>query len=526
MSLDDVNAPRWSDPVAFVMPAPSAGLPEGFAGTPIGELAAEVHRTWGLPELLTITTALGVAASATQGKAEVAIGSGASFPVALYLAPLANPGSLKSAVLSLTASGVVAAQRDNEKTRGPDLAKARAEAEALKEARKKLSNELAISYVGTNPKARSPETLTSELQSIEMRLQALESSGALDGLSPIVVGADLTYEAIIKRAERNGGRAAMLSAEGGLLENLAGRYNDGAARTEFLNSAFDGEPYDGERVSDGERKIDKPWSCIVLVVQPDVLKTMLSSPKMRNRGFLQRFWIFDIPDTSYRHRHTMAAVDPSIELAWSQAVTDIFTATLDKRVRVDASGPDAQPLIDLERDVIAPAYLAAQRNHNQLLVGWLGKTAMISNRIAATMTLLEDAKATAVSATAATAATGYTKAAIEHAKYLFAEGARAAFLSPPLRVLTWIVATKATEVTNNATNTRFRGQSWCEDADSARDVLMTLTRDGWLRQAPKVAPTDKGGRPSEKWLVHPDAASHYLAMVGRDPDPESPGEVI
>lgn len=526
MSLDDFNKPAWSDPVAFVRPAPSAAMPEGFAGTPIGDLANEVQCAWGLPPLLTITTALGVAVSATQGKAEVAINSGAAFPLAVYLAPLANPGSLKSAVLSMAAAGVLAAQSENEKRNGPAVAQARTEAEALKEARKKLSNELANAYVGTNPKARPTDTINGDLQSIEMKLLALESGGSLAGLSPIVAGADLTYEAIIKRAERNGGRVALLSAEGGLLENLAGRYNDGAARTEFLNSAFDGEPYDGERVSDGERKIDKPWSCIVLVVQPDVLKTMLASPKMRNRGFLQRFWIFDIPDTAYRHRHSMAAVDPSVELAWSEAVTAIFNQTLKSRIRIDAFGPDAQPLIDLERDVIAPAYLAAQRNHNQLLVGWLGKTAMISNRIAATLTLLEDPKAITVSSTAATAATGYTKAAIEHAKYLFAEGARAAFLSPPLRVLTWIVATKATEVTNNSTNTRFRGQSWCEDADSARDVLMTLTRDGWLRQAPKVAPTDKGGRPSEKWLVHPDAASHYLAMVGRDPDPESPGEVI
>jgi hypothetical protein len=526
MSLKDYNEPAWPDPVAFVKPAPSAGMPEGFVGTPIGDLAEEVHTQWGIPHLLTVATALGVAVSATRGRAEVAISSGASFPLALYLAPMANPGSLKSAVLSLTSSSLIAAQRDNEQANGHAVTQARTEAAALREARKKLENELAAAYVGTNPKSRAAEVVSSEIQTVDRRLIALESGGALDGLSPVVAGADLTYEALIKKAERNGGCVALLSAEGGLLENLAGRYNEGAARTEFLNSAFDGEPFDGERVSDTERKIDKPWCSMVLVVQPDLLKTMLGSPKMRNRGFLQRFWLFDIPDTRYRNRHSMPGIDPLIELAWSQSIQGVVDQTMKARIRVDAFGPDSGALVEFEKTVINPAFDTAQRDHNQLLVGWLSKAAMISNRVAATLTLLEDPAATVVTASAARAATGITQAAIDHARYLFAEGARAALLSPPLRVLTWIVATNATTVTTNQVNTRFRGQTWCEDADSARDVLVKLTVDGWLRQVPKAPPTDKGGRPSEKWLVHPESRSHYVAMLGRAPDPEDPEEVI
>lgn len=536
MRLQGVNTPEWEDPNCFVVPVPDAGMPPGMSRTVLGDVALEFQSAWGVRPLLTIATGLGVAAAATIGRQTVRIASGATFPVGLYLLPTASPGAMKSPTLTALGAPLAGAQAGRVRSEGPAVTSSRIKADALRAAIKKLSDELAASHTGQSPKARKPDAIVAEIEGLDMSLRELADGGSLDGIEPVVIGADLTYEAVIRRAERNGGKIALLSAEGGLMENLAGRYSDGAARTEFLNSAYDGEPYDGERVSDGQRSIPKPWATMLLVVQPDVLGTMLKSSNMRRRGFLQRFLPLSIPDAPYQDRHNMPGVGTAIEVAWSKAITGIWDGCA---AEVDATGAALQPLRDFEHEVIGPAFARAQVEHNYLQSGWLSKLAMTSTRVAAVITGLETPSAAAVTVSAAGAAVGFAATALAHADYLFAHGMQAASSAPPLRVLTWLVDgfggsggigrvhREAAPTTRDCWQ-RFKDQSWCDTADDARHVLTGLARYGWLK-GPTTETTDKGGRPSEVWELHPEALKHYIAMTGTAPkthaehhEPEAP----
>ena len=280
-------------------------------------------------------------------------------------------------------------------------------------------------------------------------------------------------------------------------------------------------------MSDGERIIANPWATMLLVVQPDVLGTMLKSTNMRRRGFLQRFLPFGIPDAPYRDRHTMPSIETSIEFAWSNAIVGIWDAAASGAIQVEATGSALQPLRDFEHDRIRPAVRRAQTEHNYLFAGWCSKLAMTSTRIAAVIGQLETPGATTISATSTDAAVGLADAALSHADYLFAHGLQAASIAPPLRVLTWAIATSegiggiggdecGRQTTTRECWQRFKDQAWCDSTDDARHVLTGLTRHGWLK-GPTNVTTDKGGRPSEVWAVHPDALKHYVLMTGNDP---------
>ncbi len=524
--LDAVNNPEWPEPTPFVtILPPLAGMPDGIDGTALGVIADELEAKLGILPLLTVATGLGVAAAAGTGNLKVQIASGAEFPTALYLAPLANPGGMKSAVLSLLAKPLVEAQARHVEDRGPAVALERMQAESYRGAIKKMCDELANVHAGKPPgkESRSASVLVTDIGFVQASLLALESSGVLDGVEVVVVGADMTYEAIIQHAARNGGRIAMLSAEGGLLENLAGRYSDGVgARTEFLNSAYDGEPFDGARVSDGARKIPEPWATILLVVQPDVFTTMLVSPAMRRRGFLQRFLSLLVPDGDYRHRHEMPKLNDAVMGQWSKAISGLWDAMATPKV-VTLSADAAEILLAFEKDVIAPAFKRGQEDNNFLLAGWLSKLAMTSTRIAAVIGQLEDPGADQVTGDAARAAVGFANACITHADYLFAHGPEAAARSPRFRVLAWFaggsegIERVAPDIaTTREVGQRFKDQAWCTETEAARFVLEDLTKLGWLR-GPTLHTTEKGGRPSQRWELHPKMVEHFIAMTGRVP---------
>jgi hypothetical protein len=541
MSIKDANEPTWQRPRYFVAPTPSTEIGPAMSDTIVGSMAAAVRDAWGIAPVLTAGTALGVAAAAGCGRYLIAKDEFTHFPLSLYNAMLSDPGTLKSSLLGALSRELKGLQADYAAEWNSEIASRMREAEALTQALEKVKRDMATAYA----KGNETTDLEAHAQGLQMQLEKVRGDQFTAPFRPISFGSDSTPEAIVKRAATQGGRIALLSAEAGVLENLAGRYSEGNAKTEFLNSAFDGESYEGSRVGDDGRDIPNPWATLVLAIQPDALNIMLGSQTMRTRGFLQRWLLFHAPRGEYRPRMSMPVIDRQVQDEWDVAIADIWNAaSWDRAPKVLSMTDEVKKHIEVfECERVAVAYAQAEEEGNALLMGWLGKIAMTTARVAGILTLLDDVPfdeiEVPVEVAAAEAAVEFANLALDHADYLFAHGPNAITRSPRYRVLEALVEgsvgsvgvdpdlddddregsvgyvrVHGGEFSRRAVHRRFQDQGWCQSADDVEAVLLDLAALGWVQHLGRRT-TDKGGRPRDMWAIHPDAITHHNAMTGK-----------
>ena len=139
------------------------------------------------------------------------------------------------------------------------------------------------------PEPREP------LGALHARIHDLESQLPEVPALPQFWCQDITPEHLgTKLAEQNG-RLGLLSAEGGIFENFAGRYSKGIANLDLLLQAHEGSP---GRVERGSRAVylDRPTITICIAPQPEVLKSFSNHPEFRGRGLVARF-LYALPQS-------------------------------------------------------------------------------------------------------------------------------------------------------------------------------------------------------------------------------------
>jgi hypothetical protein len=88
--------------------------------------------------------------------------------------------------------------------------------------------------------------------------------------------------------EQQHGRCAVLSAEGDILANIAGRYSDGDTRQQVFLKAHSGDPILVHRVGRPPISIQRPSMTISLVVQPEMLHQLAKKQQLRGTGLMAR----------------------------------------------------------------------------------------------------------------------------------------------------------------------------------------------------------------------------------------------
>ena len=155
--------------------------------------------------------ALGVLATCLQGKVRVEGNPGHYEQTSLYVFIVANPGARKSAVIrAMTAVIEDYEQAYNEKLK-PQIRKRRQERETLQRQINRLNRQLEQKY----------DSMT------ELELQhAQDNLADLPTIQPLQIFTDdCTSEMMVKLLKDNGGRMALISAEGGAFDAIIGRYS-------------------------------------------------------------------------------------------------------------------------------------------------------------------------------------------------------------------------------------------------------------------------------------------------------------
>ena len=492
---------EWESPVPLTgqaLPAfPTEAFPDWLRAF-VEEEATATQTPCDLPAMLALSTL----AAAVAGKVRLRVKEGYSEPLNVYTVTALPPGNRKSAVFAdMTAPLSAWEEQEAQRLRGV-VAEEHARY-TLRQQQLEQAQRMAV-------KGKTPaDSAANEAEYLRLARELADMEAQLPVL-PRLLADDATPERVSGLLHEQSGRLAVMSAEGGVFELMAGRYSNGTPNFDVFLKGHAGDELRVDRQGRPAEFVKNPALTLGLTVQPDVLRGLAGKSGFRGRGLLGRF-LYSLPVSLVGWRNTSA---PPVAAQTRAAYTVGVSILLELPYGTALDGKRASYTLRLAPD--AETFMCWLEGHieGQLRPGgvlgdmqdWGGKLFGAVARIAGLLHLAEhagDAEPWAMPVSKATVA-----AAWQIGEYLIAH-ARAAFedmgADPELEnarvLLNWLERhyeqTQAKTVTrrelHQAHRARFR------QTDELNKPLALLVEYGYLRRCVNKT----GGRPSEQYEINP-----------------------
>jgi hypothetical protein len=491
---------RWESPIPFGAAGNLPVFPVEVMPGWLSEYVAAVATATQTPPDLAGMLALAVLATVTAGAVEVEPRPGWREPLCLFVTVGMDAGTRKSSVFTAMTRPVADFERDQAAAALPAIT----ETATLR----RIAEQAAASAETAASKA--PADLQEERQA-EAIARAAEAANLIVPPVPRWLVDDATPEALAGLLATYG-RIALLSPEGDVFDQMAGRYNQAAGPN--LGVYLKGHAGDLLKVDRRGRPpeyVERPCLTIGLTVQPEVLRGLAGRPGFGGRGLLARF-LYSLPVSVVGRRQPGASpVTP--------AVADRYTLELQALAAslVTPDGNDGPALLTLDQEAaelllgferdLEPR-LAADRGDLAHLAGWAAKLAGATCRIAALLHLAEhlrDGWAQPIRFNTFAAAIRLADYLIEHARAVFDLMGTDPRIDDARWLLDWVGRTDRTQFSRRDAH-RAAPRGRFAKATDLEPALRLLEEHGHLRRVdPQPSPDPRGrGRPaSPRFLVNP-----------------------
>lgn len=340
LALGDEKPPEtWQEPIPLssrpALPAfPLHALPEWLA-----QFCAAVAEETQTPADMAGSLALSVLATAAGGRSVVQVRGRWREPTNLYVVVALPPANRKSAVFSAMTGPLYEAEKRLVEEAAGRIVEAELTAKMAQEAADKAAAKAA------NADGPEQDTLVAEAIGLAQTAQSLTVP-----CRPRLLADDATPEVVSSLLAEQGGRLAVMSAEGGIFDIIAGRYS-GAPNMEVFLKGHAGDRLRVDRRS-REEFIEAPALTMGLAVQPSVLEDIGKNRGFDGRGLLARF-LYALPESLVGYRDINPATVP--EAVASRYERNVIALTL---CLADWTDPAV-----LRLDEAAGAYLVAYERH-------------------------------------------------------------------------------------------------------------------------------------------------------------------
>jgi hypothetical protein len=489
---------RWEPPVPFGVAGELPGFPVEVLPGWLGEYLSAVATATQTPPDLAGMLALAVLATVAAGAVEVEPRPGWREPLCLFVAVGMDAGSRKSGVFTALTRPVADFERDQAAAALPGIT----ETATLR----RIADQAAAHAEAAAGKAPASQQEQAQAEAIA---RAAEAANLVVPPVPRWLVDDATPEALAGLLATYG-RISLLSPEGDVFDQMAGRYNQAAGPN--LGVYLKGHAGDLLKVDRRGRPpeyVERPCLTIGLAVQPDVLRGLAGRPGFGGRGLLARF-LYSLPASLIGHRQLGAPpVPPAVADRYTREL-HALAATLtvpagDDRPALLTLDPEAgELLLAFERNL--EPRLAAASGDLAHLAGWAAKLAGATCRLAGLLHLaghLRDGWAQPISAGTFAGAARLAGYLVDHARAVFDLMGADPRVDDARWLLDWVVRTGRTQFSRRdahaaAPRGRFRKAADLEPA------LTLLEEHGWLRRVDADPAGPKGGRPpSPRFLVNP-----------------------
>ena len=278
MLKEDPKAPAqlWGEMKSFEElgrpPFPLKRLPEV-----VRRYAWELAQDLQVPADMTAICALSVLSICLQGKYKVSPKPGWVEPLNLFTLIIAPPGERKSPVFRQVTQPIFDYERRKKQELEPQILDSAAKKAVLLAKAEKLKKSVGRSEAADEEYRQAVKELN-EFQEVK---------------APRLLADDTTPERLASLMSQNGGKMAVVSAEGGIFEILGGRYSGGKANMDIFLKGHDGDPVRVDR-SNREEYIKEPILSVLLASQPEVLNGIMGNAAFQGRGAGGRF-LYCIP---------------------------------------------------------------------------------------------------------------------------------------------------------------------------------------------------------------------------------------
>ena len=291
----------WAPPVPFGATGGTPAFPVEVLPGWLGEYVAAVATATQTPPDLAGMLALAVLATVAAGAVEVEPRPGWREPLCLFVAVGMDAGARKSSVFTALTRPVAEFERQQATAALPAIT----ETITLR----RIADQAAAHAEAAASKA--PADLQEERQA-EAIARAAEAANLIVPPVPRWLVDDATPEALAGLLATYG-RIALLSPEGDVFDQMAGRYNQAAGPN--LGVYLKGHAGDLLKVDRRGRPpeyVERPCLTIGLTVQPEVLRGLAGRPGFGGRGLLARF-LYSLPQSLVGRRQPGAPpVPPAI----------------------------------------------------------------------------------------------------------------------------------------------------------------------------------------------------------------------
>lgn len=368
--LDEIadGLTEWEPPTPFdevyIPRFPTEKLPGPLAA--MVECLAESTQT---PEEMSGLLSLGVLATAFQSRYDAQITSDWKEPLCLYCVAVAPPAERKSAVLSALTKPIYEFEAEQRRLDAAEIARNESERKML-EGMKAAAETAAVKSKTGEREAKRQEALDLAARLAEFEVMH-ERRWLLD---------DFTPEKLVDLMEKQKGCIAVSSAEGGVFDIMSGRYEKTVNLDVYLK-AHAGDSISIDRIGRKSNHISAPRLTMMLTIQPEVLRELMSNTTFRGRGLCGRF-LFAMCRSKVGHRNiTPKPVPDSVRMDYRDFVRCILSINSTDARGVIRLSPEADELrIDYQR------YVEGQLCCDwENMADWAGKLTGAMVRIAALM---------------------------------------------------------------------------------------------------------------------------------------------
>jgi putative DNA primase/helicase len=444
----------WPEPLMFgeiETPEISADLlPQPLAG--FCNAVADSTQT---PTGMAVMMGLSVVSTCLQKRFEVCpFGDNYTEPLNLMTVTGLDPASRKSAVVSEMTKPLSTWEME--------------QANALKEEAGRIwhAREMLIKSIESiKSKASKANSTDEHRRNALVEIRRLEDSMPQEVIIPRLWIDDVTPERLQNLMADNCERIAVISAEGGIFEVIAGLYSGGKSNINVILQSHAGEPVRVERQGRSVM-MNKPALTFGLTVQPSIISDLATGNKARFRGngMLARL-IYCIPKSTVGNR------DVTKRQPVSERIRCEYLNLINQLLAIpplsDGPGKERPRILTLTPDALK-AWLAfsqfiesrqGQYGEYHSIQDWTGKLPGAALRIAGLCHVVEHGEATAViSRPTIEKALDLAELLIVHAKAAFAMMGTDAAIPDAKNVLDWIIRNGAGRFRRNEIQSAMHGK--------------------------------------------------------------------
>lgn len=460
----------------------------------LGDFCAGVAEEKQVPVELTVAMSLATLATAAQGQFRVQIREGYTEPLNIYtLCPL-EPANRKSSTVEACIAPLLEWERRQEEILGPALKHEQSRRKTLEKA-----------IEAKRSKAAAAASLD-QMMRLQEEVEALERELPEIPRVPKLLADNITPEALAVLLAEMGGRIAIITAEGGIFDILAGLYSQGKTNLDLFLKAHSGDTFRVDRRSSSPLLLDSPCLTLGISPQPVTLAERTASRLFRGRGLDGRFLYFLPESLLGRRKLEPRHMDEHAKRAFHDAVCSI----LPEQWSQDMPAP---VVLELSKEAYRCWLLFAGEVEKELSPGgefeglsdWGGKLAGAVARLSGLFHLVTHQRPEQMKITSGTMQQAVYLGSFltEHAKAAYALMGADVSVEGARKILNWIRREAADKFTTQACWQGVR-RGCFQKMEEVQAALKELEGRGFIK-AIQIERQGPGRKPAPMYLVNPAA---------------------